>query len=366
MIPYIIAIAFTLFSMISGKYMYMRRATISRKRSENKKDVSIIIPARNEAKNLPKLLNSIAKDPQIEVIVMDDDSTDNTIAIAKYYDAKVYTVNNDMTWKGKSHACWEGSHYATNDLLMFIDADVQFTSDDSIWRIMYQYNLQGNKGLLSIQPFHKIKRLYENCSAIFNLMTIVGMNKFSIHRSLNERQSAFGPLILTNKRDYELTHGHLNAKDKVIEGFALSNAYHNRDLPVDLFEGQGVVNFRMYPQGFRALLEGWGKHFALGSKETKRSTLSLIILWLLGSSISTLSILFSLKLGILYLILAVTIYFMYALQFHKFIRRTGNFNFIASICHPLLFICFIGIFFKSWLDINVFKRVQWKGRNIDL
>ena len=80
--------------------MYMRRATINRKKSGNKKDVSIIIPARNEAKNLPKLLNSIAKDPQIEVIVMDDDSTDNTPAIAKHYDAKVHTVNNDMTWKG--------------------------------------------------------------------------------------------------------------------------------------------------------------------------------------------------------------------------------------------------------------------------
>ncbi|TXZ91515.1 glycosyltransferase family 2 protein, partial [Vibrio cholerae] len=35
-------------------------------------------------------------------------------------------------------------------------------------------------------------------------------------------------------------------------------------------------------------------------------------------------------------------------------------------CHPLLFICFVVIFFKSWLDINVFKRIYWKGRRIDL
>ncbi len=366
MISYIIAIVFTLASMLSGKCMYMYRATITSKIKENKTAVSVIVPARNEAENLPKLLNSIPKNERIEVIVMDDDSTDNTQAIAVHYGAKAYTVNNDKAWKGKSHACWEGSRYATNDLLMFVDADIQFTSETSIWRIVNQYHLQGDKGLLSIQPFHKIKQIYENGSAIFNLMTIVGMNKFSITETLNNKQSAFGPLILTNKQDYKLTRGHLNAKDKVIEGFALSNAYHDFNLPVDLFEGQGAVNFRMYPQGFVTLLEGWSKHFALGSKATQKSTLALVFLWLFGSIISTLTILFATKLGFIYIMLAIIIYLMYAWQFHIFIRRTGNFNFIASICHPLLLVCFVGIFFKSWLDINIFKRIHWKGRKIDL
>src|SRR5699024_1660828 len=104
-------------------------ATITSKIKENKTAVSVIVPARDEAANLPKLFNSITKNERIEVIVMDDGSTDNTQAIAVHYGAKVYMVNNDKTWKGKSHACWEGSRYATNDLLMFVDADIQFTSE---------------------------------------------------------------------------------------------------------------------------------------------------------------------------------------------------------------------------------------------
>ena len=367
MILYIIAIVLTILSLISGMCMYARRAIINNSGKERGQTaVSVIVPARNEAENLPKLLNSISKEREIEVIVMDDGSTDETQVVARYYGASVYTVENDTTWQGKSHACWQGSKYATHDLLMFVDADVQFTCDDSIQNIANQYDLQGGKGLLSIQPYHKIKKLYENISAIFNLMTIVGMNQFSITKSANNEQGAFGPVLVTNKQDYKLTQGHLKAKNQIIEGFAISKAYNQQGLPVSLHEGQGVVNFRMYSQGYKALLEGWSKHFALGSQVTKKSTLTFVFLWLFGSLTTVLAIIFSINLGSLYILLAITLYFIYAIQFHIFIRRTGNFNIVASLCHPLLFICFVVIFFKSWLDINVFKRIYWKGRRIDL
>ncbi len=45
--------------------------------------------------------------------------------------------------------------------------------------LINQYQLQGEKGLLSVQPYHITKRFYEGFSAIFNLMTVVGMNVFS-------------------------------------------------------------------------------------------------------------------------------------------------------------------------------------------
>ena len=163
-----------------------------------------------------------------------------------------------------------------------------------------------------------------------------------------------------------MTQGHLKAKNQIIEGFAISKAYHKYDLPVNLYEGQDVVNFRMYPQGYKALVEGWSKHFALGSQITKKSTLMFVFLWLFGSPGAILAVLLSINLGLLYILLAITLYFIYALQFHIFIRRTGSFNLIASLCHPLLFTCFVAIFFKSWLDVNVFKRTLWKGRRIDL
>ncbi|UTI85916.1 glycosyltransferase family 2 protein [Mammaliicoccus sciuri] len=222
-----------------------------------------------EAKNLPNLLKRVANHKDIEIIVMDDDSTDQTCAIAEQYGAHVYKVSKHATWKGKSHACWEGSQFASHNMLLFVDADVQFSRLDSIWQIVNQYKLQQYRGLLSIQPYHMIERLYENASALFNVMTIVGMNTFSITKSKYDDQMAFGPVILTNKQDYELTQGHFNAKDSIIEGFAISKSYHQHALPVELYEGQGVVNFRMYPQGYKSLIEGWSKHIALGAQVTE-------------------------------------------------------------------------------------------------
>ncbi|MFQ3903480.1 glycosyltransferase family A protein [Staphylococcus sp. 50Mo3-1] len=123
--------------------MYMRRAVISSDKEGIEEAVSVIVPARNEVENLPKLLNSIVKEQEIEVIIMDDGSTDDTPDVARYYGASVYTVKNDDTWQGKSHACWQGSQFASHNLLMFVDADVQFTNGYSIPRIVNQYYLTG-------------------------------------------------------------------------------------------------------------------------------------------------------------------------------------------------------------------------------
>lgn len=366
---YMIMVVLVLVSMISGRLMYQQRQKISNEKfPNNKMAVSLIIPARNEAQNLPNLLATITgiDNKEIEVIVMNDGSTDKTQEIAQGYGAKVYNIDNKSSWKGKSRACWEGSKHASHDLLLFIDADVQFCGSESIEKIVQQYQRQNGHGLLSIQPYHRIQKVYENISAIFNLMTIVGMNKFSITSNNKDKKNAFGPIMLTNKKDYHETQGHLNAKDKVIEGFALSKAYSDANMPVEIYEGEGIANFRMYPQGFKALVEGWSKHFALGSTTTKKSTFSLIILWLMGSVVSSLTVLLSVKLSIIYIMLSLLIYIAYTIQFHLLINRTGNFSLTASACHPFLFICFLAIFFKSWLDANIFKRIKWKDRDIKL
>ncbi|MCY1025189.1 glycosyltransferase family 2 protein [Mammaliicoccus sciuri] len=366
-IVYVVTLILTICTMLSGALMYFRRCKINPSHMEaSKTPVSLIIPARNEAKNLPNLLKRVANHKDIEIIVMDDDSTDQTCAIAEQYGAHVYKVSKHATWKGKSHACWEGSQVASHNMLLFVDADVQFSSLDSIWQIVNQYKLQQYRGLLSIQPYHMIERLYENASALFNVMTIVGMNTFSITKSKYDDQMAFGPVILTNKQDYELTQGHFNAKDSIIEGFAISKSYHQHALPVELYEGQGVVNFRMYPQGYKSLIEGWSKHIALGAQVTKQSTLALIVLWLIGTVTSTIMVIISLWLNPIFIALALMVYVLYAFQHYIILKRTGNFHILVSVCHPLMFMNFMMIFMKSWFDVHVFKIIQWKGRKINL
>ena len=83
--------------------------------------ISIIIPALNEEKYLPKLLDCIKKQTYkgYEIIVADASSTDNTRNIAKKYGCKI--VKGGMPAVGRNN----GAKIAKGDILLFFDADVQ-------------------------------------------------------------------------------------------------------------------------------------------------------------------------------------------------------------------------------------------------
>jgi glycosyltransferase involved in cell wall biosynthesis len=97
--------------------------------------VSIIIPARNEERNLePALRSVLAQDyPRFEVIVINDRSTDGTGAILQrisdeHADLRVReVVDLPAGWLGKNHAAFLGSREAGGELLLFTDADVLMT-----------------------------------------------------------------------------------------------------------------------------------------------------------------------------------------------------------------------------------------------
>jgi len=90
--------------------------------------VSIIIPARNEEKNLSFILSSLKAQTftPYEIIVIDDFSSDRTNEIAKQYDVKV--IQNTQLpegWTGKNWAVWNGFLHSSGDILIFLDADVR-------------------------------------------------------------------------------------------------------------------------------------------------------------------------------------------------------------------------------------------------
>ena len=87
--------------------------------------ISIIIPAYNEEKYLPKLLECIKKQTYkgYEIIVADAGSKDRTGQIAKKYGCKV--VKGGMPAVGRNN----GAKVAKGNILLFLDADVQINRD---------------------------------------------------------------------------------------------------------------------------------------------------------------------------------------------------------------------------------------------
>ena len=90
--------------------------------------VSIILPAKNEAESLEKLLPVLRSHfPEEEIIVVNDGSTDNTVEICEQNQVTVITHVYSM---GNGAAIKTGARTASGDILMFMDADGQHNPDD--------------------------------------------------------------------------------------------------------------------------------------------------------------------------------------------------------------------------------------------
>ena len=131
--------------------------------SKNMKNelVSVIIPARNEEKRLPRLLDSLReemkflpKEIQLEILVADDRSEDATARIAEQAGARVVKLTEAPADRaGKSRACRNGAEAARGGILLFLDADTWFVPG-GLARVLELRQ----PGLVSIQPYHVTKR----------------------------------------------------------------------------------------------------------------------------------------------------------------------------------------------------------------
>ncbi|MEZ2459015.1 glycosyltransferase family 2 protein [Salinicoccus roseus] len=331
--------------------------------------ISIIIPARNEAERISPLLKSLQEQNfrSFEVLVIDDDSTDDTVTVASAFDATVLRNESKEAGAGKSSACWHGVQHSKGKWLLFLDADTRFSTPDSLQDLLALYRWKGARGILSLQPFHHIEDMYENLSAIFNVIVVVGMNVFTLWGDRFRPAGSFGPCILTDRDDYLSTGGHKGIQEAIMDDLALGQAYLDQDLPVHCMGGKGVLSFRMYPEGVKSLVEGWCKSFALGSQATHPLVMLMTIIWISGSFISTGAFVSSLiAMDPVLIALTGVVYLLYALQTMIFARRCGNFNRILFLFHPFLFAFFAGVFVYSIFRVHILRSVNWKGRKINV
>lgn len=331
--------------------------------------VSIIIPARNEALRISSLLHSLEEQnfKSFEVLVVDDHSTDDTVSVAESFDVKVLKNEPGEGGAGKSSACWFGAQQSKGEWLMFLDADTHLSNSDSLRDLLALYRRKGAKGILSLQPYHKIQDLYENLSAIFNVIVVVGMNVFTIWKKRFKPAGSFGPCILSNRNDYFSTGGHKGIQDAIMDDLALGQAYLDKNLPVNCMGGKDVISFRMYPEGVKNLVEGWCKSFALGSKSTHPLVMLMTIIWISGSFISAGALISSIMdMNLMFIILTGLLYLLYGFQTMIFAQRCGNFKSMIFLFHPVLFTFFAAVFIYSIFRVYVLKSVNWKGRRINV
>ncbi|MDQ3224607.1 MAG: glycosyltransferase family 2 protein, partial [Gemmatimonadota bacterium] len=127
--------------------------------------VSVIIPARNESSTIATAVGSILTTTYhpIELLVVDDRSTDDTAAIVeRFSDPRLRLVSGEelpMGWYGKPWACYQGYRAAKGEILLFTDADTRHAPElleRAVGALVSQ-----QAGLVTVAPLQRCVTFWE-------------------------------------------------------------------------------------------------------------------------------------------------------------------------------------------------------------
>jgi glycosyltransferase involved in cell wall biosynthesis len=347
-----------------GWVLALRLPRLPSGRPAGRRTVAVLIPARNEAATLPHLLAALGRQQMgpDEVIVIDDHSTDGTAAVARQGAAAaglplrvVASEPLPEGWCGKPWALHQGVAASRAELLLFLDADTE-PEPDCLERLLACHERLG--GLVSVQPYHRTEKAYEQLSVLFNL---VGLMAVPLGPGCGV---AFGPALVSSRADYLRSGGHAAVAGRVVEDWFLAHCYERAGLPVSAFVGAGVLAYRMYPGGLGDMVVGFDKNFATAAGEVRWPWMLAVLLWLSGLFWASWCLPAALLgwplVGSTGLVPNACIYAAYALQLLVLSRRVGRFRWI-NLVFPLPVLFFLGVFLLAILNLER-GEVRWKGR----
>ncbi len=331
---------------------------------ESRPRVSVLIPARNEATTLPRLLAALRRQTfqPLELIVIDDHSSDRTAAIVAASEpglgvGLLQPPPLPPHWCGKTWALHHGVQASQGDLLVFLDADTE-PGPAFLERLLATHQQLG--GLVSVQPYHRTEQPYEHLSVLFNLVGLLAV-RLGPHGGV-----AFGPAMVTSRSDYDRIGGHEAVAGKVVEDWFLAHRFEQAGLPVSAFIGDSQITYRMYPGGLREMVTGFNKNFATAAGEVSGPRMLAVLLWLSGLFWAAWCLPASLLgwplVGDPALLPNLGLYGAFALQLWLLTRRVGRFSWI-NLVFPIPVLFFLGVFLQAILNLER-GEVRWKGRTV--
>jgi glycosyltransferase involved in cell wall biosynthesis len=229
--------------------------------------VTAILPAKDEEFNLADCLESICRQtyPNLEIIVVDDRSTDRTGEIAREIavrDSRVRVLTIDRLppgWTGKTHALHQAANQAMAAWLWFMDADTLHAPESLT--VLMQLGQRYRASLVSVLPELRCESFWEEI--VQPLAGITLMQSFPLHRvhdSGARLAFANGQCILIERGVYERSGGHQAVRDRFVEDIAIATRVKDLGVPIRVALARKVVTCRMY-SSLRQLIRGWSRIF---------------------------------------------------------------------------------------------------------
>ena len=238
--------------------------------------VSVVIPARNEEHNIERCVRSVLASsyPTLDVVVVEDHSTDGTAAILARIgaeDARLRVITPDPLpagWFGKQWACTAGANASTGEIIAFFDADTQQTPDLIVRAVNAMTSRDAE--LLTVAGDQELGSFWERViqPQVFAvmLMRYGGTETVNASRRASDK-IANGQCIFVRRSAYAETNGHAAVKHKVAEDLAMAQHYFRTGRRSFLVLGLDQLSTRMYTS-LGALIGGWGKNLYAGGRDS--------------------------------------------------------------------------------------------------
>ncbi len=337
--------------------------------------VSVLIPARDEALRIGRLLAGLASQPgaEIEVIVIDDHSTDGTGCIAAEWTTRLpglCVITGESLpagWVGKCWACWQGARQSRHPWLLFLDADT--APGPALVATLVDEARLHKLDFLSLLPLFELGSFAERLllpAFAGIIQAVFPLNKVNDPRS--PVALANGQCILVRREVYFATGGHEAVRDSVLEDVRLAQTVKSAGYHIELAAGPDLLRVRMYTR-MKEIAEGlrknaWAGYSAGGWRSLwggfRQALLAVappllsaagVVALLLGQSSGPVFLAFG-----LILMLATNLYWGYM------VRRVYRLNPLWGLLLPAGTLAYFVLAGLAWLSIRTGRGVQWKGR----
>lgn len=224
--------------------------------------VSVIIPARNEQQYIRRCLISLLSQqyPKLELILIDDNSTDDTLNIARSIQdprLKIIPVNKTPSgWAGKSWASQVGYKASSGEILLFTDSDSFFFNKSGILQAV-TYMIKGRMKVVTGLPLIELRDI---CSKlvmpIYNLFSIFSTPNY---RDLGNPKKAVGYLVgsffLIDRKILDEIGGFRSVRNSIQEDTDLGVIVKKSGHPIGLIKANSFVS-ALWSRNTKTVLEG--------------------------------------------------------------------------------------------------------------
>ncbi|WP_245681389.1 glycosyltransferase [Arcticibacter eurypsychrophilus] len=323
--------------------------------------MSILIPARNEEGRIESLLQSISDQSyqNLEVLILDDQSTDATFNICTAYAQqddrfKVFKGNKlPEGWLGKNYACHQLGKLAEGKYFLFIDADTQI-KEGLINSVIHRMKA-GKLALLSLFTNQIMGSIGERM--VVPLMHFILLNLLPLRLVRISKNPAFaaasGQFMLFDSALYHHHSWHAQVKDKVLEDIELIKLIKTYRYNAEALLANGYISCRMY-KSYEEGVNGFSKNLLAGFNKNIGGLICYLMLVMIGplfiaSYLPVSLFMFAMTLIILSRIMISLLsgqHVLWNVLLHPFQMAT------------LLFIAILSV--QKYLS----KTITWKGRAI--